>query len=64
MRRYLLIALVCSPMLAMHLWKRDIEPQLAPLPMTRPGCQADLLVGWVDCMTVFEDGTFIHTRGY
>ena len=51
-------------MLLPALWKHDISPALPTLPEMAPGCKADLLVGWLDCFVVFDDGTWIKKRGY
>ena len=37
-----------------HLWRRELEPDLPMLPKMAQGCKADLVVGWLDCMTVFK----------
>lgn len=52
--------------LGSHLWVRplNVQPLLPELPSMRPGCVGDLTVGWLDCMYVFDNGTFLHSRSY
>ncbi len=63
MIRKLIIALVVAIVIGAH-WiprERTQDPALAQM---APGCVADLTTGSLDCFRVFDDGTWIRTRGY
>ena len=46
-----------------HLFPRELTKPLPALPEMGPGCITDMFTGTMDCMYVFDDGTFIHKRG-
>jgi hypothetical protein len=58
--------LICTSLVVLtpHLWVRDPVTPLPSLPAMAPGCIGDMLVGYLDCFTVFPDGTWLRTRGY
>lgn len=52
--------------LGAHLWVRplNVQPSLPDLPSMRAGCVGDPLTGVLDCMTVFDNGTFLRSRSF
>jgi hypothetical protein len=50
--------------IACHFLHRvELVPDLPRLPEVGAGCQTDMLTGVMDCLYVFDNGTFIHKRG-
>jgi hypothetical protein len=61
---YAILILTFAMEFACHfLHRAELVPDLPRLPEVGAGCQTDMLTGVMDCLYVFDNGTFIHKMG-